>query len=160
MTRIMFERLVLGPTYWTKQAAVKPRLFPSGAPLSSTLVQGEVQIAPLIFNIVFPKQRDGAPVKVFYPKEGLPICPYASGIPKTDKNPNAARLFLDWYLSAEGQEYSIKQYGNFTLLTSPPAVPPGFDPKVHKTWVPNYKQMEEVHDKWIAEWNQIYDNRQ
>jgi len=32
-TRIMFERQVLGEDYWAKQAATKPRLYPSGAPL-------------------------------------------------------------------------------------------------------------------------------
>src|SRR5438128_2377688 len=45
-TRIMFERQVLGEDYWAKQAATKPKLYPSGAPLSDALVRGEVSIAP------------------------------------------------------------------------------------------------------------------
>ncbi|MEA2874540.1 MAG: iron(III) transport system substrate-binding protein, partial [Hyphomicrobiales bacterium] len=71
-TRIMFERQVLGEDYWAKQAATKPKLYPSGAPLSDSLVRGEVSIAPLVYNIIYPKERDGAPVKTFFPPEGVP----------------------------------------------------------------------------------------
>ena len=117
-TRIMFERQVLAEDYWQKQAATKPKLYPSGAPLSDALVRGEVSIAPLVYNIIYPKERDGAPVKTFLPPEGVPIVPYASGIPKTAQNPNAARLYLEWQLSEEGQIYSIKQHGNLTSLKS------------------------------------------
>ena len=115
-TRIMFERQVLGEDYWEKQAATKPVLYPSGAPLSDALVRGEVQIAPLLYNIVWTKKRDGAPVEIFFPPEGVPINPYASGIPKTAAHPNAARLFLNWCLSEEGQTFMIKELGNLTSL--------------------------------------------
>jgi iron(III) transport system substrate-binding protein len=122
-TRIMFERQVLGEDYWARHAANKPRLYPSGAPLSDALVRGEVAIAPLIYNIIYPKQRDGAPVATFFPPEGVPIVPYASGIPKTAQSPNAARLYMDWLLSDEGQVYSITQHGNMTSLKNPPLMP-------------------------------------
>src|SRR5467141_306855 len=93
-TRIMFERQVLGEDYWQKQAALGIALYPSGAPLSDALVRGEVSIGPLLYNIVWTKKRDGAPLEIFFPPEGVPINPYASGIPKTATHPNAARLFL------------------------------------------------------------------
>src|SRR3712207_7544749 len=56
--------------------------------------RGEVSIAPLLYNIVWTKKRDGAPLEIFFPPEGVPVNPYASGIPKTAANPNAAKLFL------------------------------------------------------------------
>src|ERR1700738_4510400 len=61
-TRIMFERQVLGEDYWKRQAATSPILYPSGAPASDALVRGEVSIAPLLYNAVYPKKHDGAPV--------------------------------------------------------------------------------------------------
>lgn len=158
--RIMFERMVLGETYWAKQSATKPRLYPSGAPLSDSLVRGEVSIAPLIYNIVYPKKKDGAPVGIGFPKEGVPVTYYASGIPKTAKNPNAARLFMDWFLSTEGQEFSVKQHGNMSVLKNPPAVPEGFDAKTDKIWVPDFKKSEELHDRWLGDWNRVYGYRQ
>ena len=159
-TRIMFERQVLGEDYWKRQAATKPALYPSGAPLSDALVRGEVQIAPLIYNAILPKKRDGAPVEIFFPPEGVPICPYATGIPKTAANPNAAKLFLDWSLSDEGQAFTIKDQGNLTSLKSPPFVPEGFDPKVAKVWVPEFTQFSTLRDKWLEEWNTVYGYRQ
>ena len=82
-TRIMFERQVLGEDYWKKQAATHPVLYPSGAPMSDSMVRGEAAMGPLLYNAIYPKQKDGAPVKIFFPPEGVPVNPYASGIPKT-----------------------------------------------------------------------------
>ena len=158
-TRIMFERQVLGEDYWAKQSATKPKLYPSGAPLSDSLVRGEVQIAPLVYNIIYPKERDGAPVKTFFPPEGVPIVPYGSGIPKTAQNPNAARLYFEWQLSEEGQAFGIKQHGNLTSLKVPPLLPAGFE-KGTKVWVPKFEEFQSLYGKWIEEWNKVYGYRQ
>ena len=159
-TRVMFERQVLGEDYWRKQAATKPVLYVSGAPASDALVRGEVSIAPLLYNIVFTKKRDGAPVEIFFPPEGVPVNPYATGIPKMAAHPNAAKLFLNWCLSEEGQTFMIKELGNLTSLKNPPVYPEGFDPKVVKVWVANMEQYEKLRDAWVEEWNKIYGYRQ
>src|SRR5215468_1762294 len=90
-TRIMFERQVLGQDYWEKQAATNPVLYPSGAPMSDSLVRGEIVMGPLLYNIVYPKKKDGAPLEIFFAPEGAPVNPYASGVTSTAKNPNAAK---------------------------------------------------------------------
>jgi iron(III) transport system substrate-binding protein len=159
-TRTMFERKVLGEDYWAKQAATKPVLYPSGAPLSDALVRGEVSIAPLLYNIIYTKKVDGAPVEIFFPPEGVPVNPYASGIPKTATNPNAARLFLNWCLSDEGQTFMIKELGNLTSLKKAPYYPDGFDPKVVKVWVPKFPEYETLRGEWIGDWNKTYGYRQ
>lgn len=159
-TRIMFERQVLGEDYWAKQAATKPKLYPSGAPLSDAVVRGEVGIAPLIMNIVFPKLQAGAPIDATYAPEGIPIVPYGTGILKTAKNPNAARLWMDWNLSEEGQALSITSQGNMTALKNPPVEIPRFDPKTEKLWSPDFAQFQSLHDQWLADWNKAYGYRQ
>src|SRR6185312_13183823 len=122
-TRILFEKQVLGGDYWKKQAATHPTLYPSGAPMSDAMVRGETVMGPLLYNAIYPKQKDGAPIN-----------PYATGIPKTAQHPNAAKLFLNWCLSKEGQTYMIKELGNLTSLKEVPFYPEGFDPKVVKVW--------------------------
>jgi iron(III) transport system substrate-binding protein len=159
-TRTMFERQVLGEDYWKKQAALGIALYPSGAPLSDALVRGEVAIAPLLYNVIYTKQKDGAPVEIFFPPEGVPINMYGSGITKTAANPNAARLFLNWALSEEAQAFMIKELGYLTALKKPPAYPPGYDPNVVKVWVPNFEQYEQLRASWIEEWNKTYGYRQ
>jgi iron(III) transport system substrate-binding protein len=121
-TRIMFERQVLGEDYWKKQAATEVVLFPSGAPAADALVRGEISILPSLYNIVFTKQRDGAPVDIVFAPEGMPLNAYAAGVPSTAKSPNAAKLFLNWCLSAEGQAFMIKEQGNLTSLKVPPVL--------------------------------------
>jgi ABC-type Fe3+ transport system substrate-binding protein len=49
------------------------------------------------------RARRGQPVAVFYPKEGTAIYTFAPGIPLTAAHPNAARLFIAYLLSREGQ---------------------------------------------------------
>jgi len=159
-TRIMFERIVLGEDYWAKQAATAPKLFPSGAPLSDAVIRGEVAIAPLITNIVYPKKKDGAPIDFIYPPEGIPIVPFGSGIAKTARHPNAARLWLDWCLSDEGQIQSLRDQGNMTALKNPPMLPEGYDPAVDKLWTPDFGPFQSLHDPWLEEWNKTYRYRQ
>ena len=159
-TRIMFERQVLGEDYWKKQATTNPVLFPSGAPTADSLVRGEISIAPLLYNAIYPKQKDGAPIKIFFAPEGAPVNPYATGIPKTAKNPNAAKLFLNWCLSLEGQTFMIKELGNLTSLKIAPVYPEGFDPKVVKVWLPKFDEYVKYHAAWVEEWNKTYGYRQ
>src|SRR5947208_4150832 len=159
-TRIMFERQVRGEDYWKKQAATHPVLYPSGAPTSDALVRGEVSIAPLLYNIVYTKMKAGAPIKIFFPPEGAPVNPYASGIPKTATHPNAARVFLNWNLSVEGQTFMIKELGNLTSLKTVPVYPEGFDPKVVKVWLPKFDDYVKLHGPWVEDWNKTYGYRQ
>jgi iron(III) transport system substrate-binding protein len=159
-TRIMFERQVLGEDYWAKQAATHPVLYPSGAPMADALVRGEVAIGPLLYNVIYQKKKDGAPIEIFFPPEGSPVNPYATGIPKTATHPNAAKLFLNWCLSKEGQTFMIKELGNLTSLKVPPAFPEGFDPKIVKVWYPKFDDYVKLHAAWVADWDKIFGYRQ
>ena len=159
-TRIMFERQVLGEDYWKKQAALGVILYPSGAPASDALVRGECSVAPLLYNIIYTKIIEGAPAEAIFAPEGVPIVPYADGIPKTSKSPNAAKLFMNWRLSKEGQAFQIEKLGNISSMKEPPALPKGWDPKIVKVWVPEFKQFESLRDKWIEDWNKTYGYRQ
>ena len=42
---------------------------------------------PLLYNIIYTKIVDGAPAEAIFAPEGVPIIPYADGIPKTSKIP-------------------------------------------------------------------------
>ena len=115
---------------------------------------------PLVVNAIYSKRRDGAPVELVFPTEGIPLVPYASGIPKTAAHPNAARLFLDFCMSQEGQAFTMAQQGNLTSLKVPPAELKGFDPKATPVWLPDQSEFEALRNTWIEEWNKIYGYRQ
>jgi iron(III) transport system substrate-binding protein len=159
-TRVMFERQVLGADYHAKEAAQDIVMYPSGAPASDALVRGEITLAPLLYNIIFTKIKEGAPAEAIFPPEGVPINPYADGILKTSPNPNAAKLFMNWRLSKEGQAFMITELGNVTSLKEPPVFPKGWDPKVVKVWVPDFKEYSTLRDGWVEEWNKTFKYRQ
>jgi iron(III) transport system substrate-binding protein len=159
-TRIMFERQVHGDDYWKKQAATQPILYPSGAPTSDAMVRGECSIGVLLYNIAYIKKKDGAPVDIIFPSDGVPLNYYAAGVTKASANPNAAKLFLNWNMSNEGQAFHIKELGYLTALKDPPFNPPGYDPKVIKAWSPKFEEYVKLRDSWIEEWNKTYGYRQ
>ena len=47
------------------------------------MVRGDITMGPLLYNAIYPKKRDGAPIEIFFAPEGAPVNPYATGIPKT-----------------------------------------------------------------------------
>jgi iron(III) transport system substrate-binding protein len=158
-TLAMFQRQVLGEEHW-KALAKKPyTMFPSDSPLASAIVRGEVRVGPLKSNSIIPMMAEGAPIGIVYPSDGVPITVSAAGIGKDAAHPAAARLYMDWVLSEEGQGAWVETSGGFTLLAGG-AMPKGADAAKIKLWVPDVEQYAALRDKWVAEWNDTFNYRQ
>jgi len=57
---------------------------------------------------IFQLKEKGQAVEALYPKEGTPLIIGPNGIMKTAPNPNAARLFQSYMLSAECQQFNVE----------------------------------------------------
>jgi ABC-type Fe3+ transport system substrate-binding protein len=57
------------------------------------------------------RQRKGEAIGSFYPKEGTAIYAFSPGIPLTAAHPNAARLFIAYLLSPDGQKMLWDEMG-------------------------------------------------
>ncbi len=156
-TKAMFQRKVLGLDYWKDIAKQEPRLYESNGPLATAVVRGESPVAMLLVNATLPLKNDGAPIEVAYPAEGMPATPGGAGIFKTAPNPNAAKLFMNWFLSLEGQNTMVEKLG-FSSVVKGAKVPPGA-PKDVKLWFAPLEEYALLRDKWIEEWNTIYNYR-
>src|SRR5436853_820323 len=156
--RAMFERKVLGEDYWVRQAARKPALYPSQAPMVDAMIRGEIGIAPLVTVLAIPLAAQGAPIKWFFAPEGVPVTVFCAGIAKGAGNPNASKLFLDWALSREGQALMV-ELGSFSSLANAP-MPPGVDATAIKTWYPDEAEIEKILGAWTDHWNKAYNYRQ
>jgi len=55
-------------------------------------------------QVIRMRQRKGEPIGLIYPKEGTAIYALAPGIPLTAAHPNAARLFIAYLLTRDGQK--------------------------------------------------------
>jgi len=157
--RALFERQVLGEDYWAAVAANDTLLFPSGAPATDSIIRGETKVGAQQTNIVIPRQKEGAPVACIIPPEGVPLTSYGAGIPKTATNVNAARLFLNWTLSREGQEVFVREAAGFSALINGP-VPDALDIKAMKPWFPKMEDYINLQAAWVDQWNKANNYRQ
>ena len=63
--------------------------------------------------IAILEKEKGAPIELAYPIEGAPIINSPNAIFKAAPNPNAARLFQNWFCTPEGQEKLVAISGQY-----------------------------------------------
>ena len=121
-------RKLYGADYWKKFGELKPKGFDSYVQQFDRLVsQQDKLIHTAQYSGYLEWKKKGAPIGFVAPADGLPATPESWGIPTDGPHPNAARLFVDWYLSDLGQ----KAMAENLFLHSPragAAPPPGGEP--------------------------------
>lgn len=152
-TRSLFQRSELGREYWQSLANNKPRLYPSGVPMTDAMIRGEVSVGALVVNQALPKIKEGAPLTCSFGPEGVPAKPQVIGITKTAASPNAAQLYLNWVLSAEGQAFIVKNWYMFSALEGAPTPEGG---EKAKLWFVDREQSKRVRKEWTDDWVQMF----
>src|SRR5262249_16385722 len=98
-------REVMGKDFWTKFAAQKPKAFDSYVQQYDRIVNGEDKIViGAQYSGYLEFKAKGAPLEFVFPEKGVPASPQVWGVIAEARNPQAARLFLDWFLSPVGQK--------------------------------------------------------
>ncbi len=111
-----------GPGYWQKFAQLKPHAFDSYVQQLDMLINGQDLVAAPMYSGYLDFKKKGAPLEWVFPTEGMPALPEIWGVVDGAPHPNAARLFLDWFLSAAGQKPSMEALCYYSPRTD---VPPG-----------------------------------
>jgi iron(III) transport system substrate-binding protein len=97
-------RRLYGDEYWTKFAELKPRAFDSYVQQFDRATNGQDKIvATAQYSGYLQFKAKGAPLAFVYPADGLPAGPETYGIVGNAPHPEAAKLFMDWFLGAPGQ---------------------------------------------------------
>jgi len=139
-------------TYSADLAEQAPALYPSAFALQEALAAGEVAVGAFVSaaDMVGLKAK-GAPVEFVVPEPALAIGNMFF-IPESGKSPNAAQLFMDYFMSEEGQAIAAKNA--FSPLTSVETVAQGKEIKVtnvervlDKAW----------YDAYLADWKKLYE---
>ena len=92
----------------------KPGLERGHAGMAQKVAAGEYAGAAEMSDFHLKNLRDAAasvPLRGVWPKEGVPSEPWTTAILKRAPHPNAARLFLDFLLSREGQTLYVETMG-------------------------------------------------
>ncbi|MGM7634295.1 ABC transporter substrate-binding protein [Bacillus sp. Hm123] len=69
---------------------------------------GEKSYGMVVDFIVARAKQEGSPVELVYPKEGVPVITEPVGVMKNTDNEAAAKAFIDFVLSEEGQELAAE----------------------------------------------------
>lgn len=97
-----FLREKYGVSYWEQMAKLNPRIYKTEDNLLAALRAGEIQVAA---GIIVRKLQgaDEQRLRTLWPEDGVPLVPGPVGILSRAPHPNAARLFVNYTLSADGQ---------------------------------------------------------
>jgi iron(III) transport system substrate-binding protein len=148
---------ILGMDYFKKFAAQKPRAFDSYVQQYGRLVDGQDKvIMGAQYSGYIEFKAKGAPLAFVFPETGVPAVSETYGIVADGPHPNAAQLFMDWFLSPVGQQALAEAL----LLHSPrddvPA-PAGSVPlKDMKLLIPaDWNAFEKDRPEFAKEWDRI-----
>lgn len=112
----------LGADYERKLAKQHPVVMATGAQMTDAIVRGEILLGASLdhWRAFTPEARQAGLVAV-YPVEGMPLTLAPVGILVGAPHPNAARLFLDFILSQEGQRLlDTDLYGMYSMRADVP----------------------------------------
>ncbi len=112
----------LGPDYEKTFATQQPVIMATGAQMTDAITRGEILLgAALDHWRAFTPEGAQAGLVAVYPAEGTPLTLAPVGILAGAPHPNAAKLFMDFILSREGQELlNTKLYGMYSMRADVP----------------------------------------
>jgi iron(III) transport system substrate-binding protein len=103
------------------------KVLPKSSMIYQMVANGEFPVGLTFEQAAFDYLKSGAPVGIVYPSDGTAVIPDGSALIKNGAHPNAARLFLDFTVSREGQELIVQKFGRRSVrkdVSSPAGLPP------------------------------------
>lgn len=152
-------RKLYGDDYWKAFAKQRPRAFDSRVQLFDRLAKGDDKICGLAEYAAYVLYKErGAEIEFVAPPDGLPATPMALGIVEKPPHPEVAKLFIDWAMSARGQEVYQQNpnlvYGS--VRTNAPPMRGGKHLSDFKLLFPtDYADYLASRDKFTKEWNSM-----
>lgn len=99
----------LGEEWLTALAANDPVIAESNGPVSQAVATGTQPVGIVVDYLARELAAAGSPIAVSYPKEGVPYVSQPVGIFASADEAEAAQLFVDFLVSAAGQELAVEQ---------------------------------------------------
>ncbi len=152
-----YLKTLYGDDFWKKFGALEPRGFDSYVQQFDRMVSGQDKVVAMAqYSGYLIAKAKGAPVTFVIPEEGMIGVPGVMGVMDHAPHPEAARLFLDWYLGVPGQTVMANTIRNYS--PRPDVAPPlggvpitDFKLIVPEEWEPFLK----THTQFVKEWDKI-----
>jgi len=127
----------------------------SGSRPAKMTAQGEFAVGASFDFPVAQQKKEGFPVEVVFPVEGAGYEVEANALLKGAKNPNAAKIFLDWAISTN----AMKGYSEFKLGVTLPGIPTRPDlPKLSeiKLYPMDFAWQAKNRDEILKKWESLF----
>jgi iron(III) transport system substrate-binding protein len=96
---------VVGPDFWTGLAAQRPRSYATSNQMMNDVNSGSLKIGGKVSIFQYTKAvRAKTPLKIVLPAAGTPASNAVTGIIAASPRPNAAKAFVHYLLTREGQQ--------------------------------------------------------
>ena len=146
-----------GAEFWQKFAELRPRGFDSYVQQFDRMVSGQDKVvATAQYSGYLSAKAKGAPIEFVIPEEGMIAIPGVMGVVDHAPHPEAARLFLDWYLGVPGQTAMATGIKNYSARTDVPPPPGGVPITDFKLIVPDdWDGFLKSHAQFVKEWDKM-----
>ncbi|MSP49626.1 MAG: extracellular solute-binding protein [Alphaproteobacteria bacterium] len=143
----------LGPKYYEALSKNGASAVRGNGAVVTQVAGGEKMFGFIVEFMALNAQKKGSPVSFVFPTEGVSAVTEPVAALKTAKNPAAARAFIDFVLSKEGQELAVAQgYLPARRDVRPPEGFPGIaDVKLIAIDVPAAIAADEANKKAFAD---------
>ncbi|MBI4528039.1 MAG: extracellular solute-binding protein [Deltaproteobacteria bacterium] len=122
--------------------------------ISQLVAAGESALSPTVrVNIAETLKKKGAPVDWLAIEPIAPNPPVSIGLPKNSPHPNAARLFIDFILSREGQSVVRSLNRNPTRGDVEQPVPRASKIKIFEM---NWDRVVKNYSRYVKDFNEIF----
>ena len=146
-----------GWQYFEKLEKNKPQIGRSINDTVTALNAGERQVAAGADGSTLFSAARGNPLAVSYPSDGAVLIRSPSAIMKGTKNPNAAKLFMEYLYSIEASKINAKHFG--IPLRPEVASPPGAKPISEiKVIRPTVAEVDKGIPEVIEQWRDTFGN--
>lgn len=106
---IFRNQSALGWSYYEKLKENQVMVVKGNGDVIKRVASGEKSFGIVVDFMAFNAAKQGSPVAFIYPKTGSAVITEPVGIAKTTQNAAAAKAFVDFVLSAEGQQLAVQQ---------------------------------------------------
>jgi len=150
-------RKIYGNTYWDKFAEQKPRAFDSWVQQFERCSNGQDKIIGTAqYSGYLEMKARGAPLGFSFPPEGLPVDPAGTGIVANAPHPQAARLFMDWFLGVPGQRAVVAATFSYSVRADVEPPEGGVAFSSVKLLVPDdWADAVRSERQFVHDWNRI-----
>ena len=148
---------ILGPKFWEDFAKQNPRAFDSYIQQFDRTISGQDQIIENgQYSGYLQFKAKGAPIAFVAPTEGEIATPSIYGAIAEAPHPEAAKLFMDWFMGVPGQTALVKA-SSLHSVRADVAPPAGGAPiGEFKLLTPDdWDAFLKTHSQFVKEWNKM-----